>query len=160
PALSNLIGRDGFDCLHPSRLTLTTNVLILTLLLFVSGLAGCSAPPRKEATGPEPSIHLTATLISPIDIALDWKRTTTDAAGLIVEFATDPSGEYTIIEFLPPDQTRFLHPKLMPETAFYYRVRTYHGPASNPIEITLPDPPPGEDINKDNHAWAYPQTLS
>src|SRR5262249_53059064 len=41
-----------------------------------------------------------------------------------------------------------------------YRVRTYHGPASNPIEITLPDPPPGEDINKDNHAWAYPQTLS
>src|SRR5262245_11891452 len=112
---------------YESRLRLTTNTPILILLLLVGGLAGCSTLRSKETSDGEAAIHLTASLISPSDIALEWKSNATDAAGLIVEFATEPNGDYTIIEFLPPTQTRFTHPELMPETAFYYRIRPYYG---------------------------------
>jgi hypothetical protein len=138
---------------------LTTHLLILALLFSVSGLAGCSSAPPTDSSAPERAIHLTATLISPIDIALEWKDHPPDAAGFIVEFATEPDGEYTIIQFLPSNQTRFLHPELMPQTSFYYRVRAYYGPSSSPVEVTLPERLPGEDHNKDDHSWAYPQTL-
>ncbi len=102
---------------------------------------------------------LTATLVSPIDIRLDWTGAPTEAAGRIVEFATEPNGPYTILQFLPPQQTTYLHPDLIPETPFYYRLRSFYGPASNSVEIALPDPPPGENIDAADHAWARPQTL-
>lgn len=137
-----------------------TNVLPLTLLLLVSGLAaGCSPLQPKVTSESEPAIRLAATLITPTDIALEWSGKTTNAAGLIVEFATEPNGEYTTIQFLPPNQPRFTHPNLLPGTTFYYRVRAYYGPASNQVDLILPEPPPGEDLDKHDHAWIQPQTL-
>jgi hypothetical protein len=142
------------------RLLLATHLLTLALIFSIGGLAGCSSAAPKNFSAPERAIHLTATLISPIDIALEWKDHPPNAAGFIVEFATEPDGEYTIIRFLPPNQTRFLHPDLMPQTAFYYRVRACYGPSSSPVEVTMPEPLAGENPDKDSHSWAYPQTLS
>lgn len=80
-------------------------------------------------------IQLTATLVSPTDITLAWSGQESDAAGYVVEFATEPDGRYTILEFLPPDRDTFTHPDLMPTTPFYYRVRSFHGPVSEPVTL-------------------------
>jgi hypothetical protein len=135
----------------------TTRIPFLTLLL-VAGLAGCATPPPGQAAAPETSIRLSATLISATDITLEWQNGEPDAAGHIVEFATEPHGRYTILQFLPPHQTTFTHPDLMPETSFHYRVRPFYGPASRPIEITLPEGPMGS-AKKDDHAWAAPRSI-
>jgi hypothetical protein len=138
---------------------LNTEVPTLTLLLLVAGLAGCSTPPPKVASGPEPSTQLAATLVSPTDITLEWKGHEPDAAGRIVEFATEPHGKYTILQFLPPHQTTFTHPNLMPETPFYYRLRPFYGSASPSVQIALPEGPLNEKAQKDDHEWASPRTV-
>jgi hypothetical protein len=72
-------------------------------LLVAAGLAGCSAaPPPKQDPGTGPNDRLRATLVSPTDIRLDWKDAEPAAAGRVVEFATEPDGQYTILQFVPP----------------------------------------------------------
>jgi hypothetical protein len=138
---------------------LTTTIRRLSYLCLAGGLVACSASAPPEAARPEAAVHLTATLVSPIDITLKWNGSAAGAAGHVVEFATEPDGVYTILQFVPSTQTQFTHPDLVPETAFYYRVRPYHGPASSRIEVALPAPPAGEDLEKDDGAWAQPQSL-
>lgn len=112
--------------------------------VLVLALAGCAAP----------GFELSAELVTPTDIALSWRGGPEDAAANVVEFATEPSGRYTILEFLPPHRTSFEHPDLMPETPFYYRVRPVRGPASAPVEVrmtTAPATPPAD-------GWSTPRT--
>ncbi|MFB9908831.1 fibronectin type III domain-containing protein [Allokutzneria oryzae] len=120
------------------------------LTLFLAALAGC-------ATAPPPM--LSATMTSPTDITLAWKETERDLAARTVEFATEPNGAYTVLQFAPPGQTTFTHPDLMPRTPFYYRLRAIHGPASAPLEVSLPPGDFDEKSEKDGHEWAAPQTL-
>lgn len=90
--------------------------------------------------------------------ALEWHAVEPDAASQIVEFATDPNGPYTILGFLPPDETGYAHPDLMPETPFYYRIRAVHGPATTWLTVTLPDGPLPDDLPADE--WGAPTDLS
>lgn len=113
-------------------------------------LVGCAGPPADDGT------RLSARLVSPTEITLVWHGSEVDVAGWVVEFATEPGGPYTILEFLPPGGNRFTHPDLMPRTPFYYRVRPYHGPASAEVDVALPDGPPGD---QDDHEWAVPRVL-
>jgi hypothetical protein len=106
--------------------------VIRAALLAVLVTAGCS-----PAAGP-PGISLTATLTSPVDVTLRWDGLPDDAAGAVVEFATEEHGRYTILEFLPPDRRGYHHPDLMPNTPFYYRVRPILGPASNQADAAPP----------------------
>jgi hypothetical protein len=138
---------------------LTTTIRSLSCLCLAAGLAACSAPAPLPAVQPATAVSLAATLVSPIDITLRWSGSGADAAGHVVEFATEPDGVYTILQFVPRTQTQFTHPDLVPETAFYYRVRPYHGPVSSRVEVALPAPPAGEDLEKDDGAWAQPQSL-
>lgn len=103
---------------------------VLGLLLV---LTACAAPHH-------PPPDLTADLTTPTDVTLTWRPVPRDAAATVVEFATDPAGPYTILEFLPPDRTTFHHPDLIPETTFYYRIRPVHGPATGPLDVRLPTP--------------------
>jgi hypothetical protein len=135
----------------------------LTLLVAgLAGLAGCSAAgstaPRQDPAGPDPRVRLTATLVSPIDITLTWRGHDPDAAGRIVEFATEPRGRYTILQFVPAWQTTYAHRDLMPETPFYYRVRPVYGPASPPVDVTLPKGDFDENARADDD-WAAPRTV-
>lgn len=98
-------------------------------LLALAVAAGCSAtPPGPASSGPAADAQLTATLVSPTDITLEWRGPASEA-GVVVEFATEPAGRYTILEFLPPGRTTFTHPDLMPRTPFYYRIRPVLGSA-------------------------------
>jgi len=128
--------------------------------LLVVGLAACAGPTPGDAgnrpTPGEPGTRLTAELTSPTDVTLRWTGAERDAAGRIVEFATEPDGRYTILQFLPPGQGSYQHPDLIPETTFYYRVRPYFGPASPPVEVTLP---PGPLDDNAPHDWADPRTV-
>ena len=44
----------------------------------------------------------------------------------------------------------------MPETPFYYRVRPFYGPASDPVAVTLPPGEFSEQDQGDDHEWAPP----
>lgn len=140
-------------------------ILNLMMVVLAGGLNGCSTFPSRNASGPDRTIHLTAGLNPPADIELAWTDAVPGAAGHIIEFATDPQGEFVILDFLPPEQTAFKHDDLMPETKFYYRVRAYYGPASSSVEVRLP-----EDLADTNYAarfatpedfsWALPETIT
>ncbi|SDM26501.1 hypothetical protein SAMN04489726_0670 [Allokutzneria albata] len=92
-------------------------------------------------------------MLSPNDIALEWRGEPTTHA---LEFATERDGAYTVLQYAPPGQSTFKHPDLMPKTPFYYRLRSIHGPASAPLDVTLP---PGEFDEQADHSWAPPRTL-
>jgi hypothetical protein len=140
---------------------MSPRVSALALLVFfggaLTGATGCSgSAPKDTTTGPASPIHLAADLVSPTDIKLAWKDTEPEVAGRTVEFATEPNGQYTVLEFVPPGRATFEHRDLMPETTFYYRVRSLFGPASRPVEVTLP---PGEldETSADDQDWAKPR---
>jgi hypothetical protein len=127
--------------------------------LLLVGLAACAGPTPDDAARPAPDapgVRLTAVLTSPTDVTLSWTGTDRDVAGRIVEFATEPDGRYTILQFMPPGQTSYQHADLIPETAFYYRVRPYVGPASEPVEVAMP---PGPLDDNAPHDWADPRTI-
>ena len=130
---------------------------LMTIVPF--GLAACSAPETAPPAPPKPEIHVTATLTSPVDVVVESKGHSPHAAGHIVEFATEPNGTWTTLEYLLPARTRYQHPNVVPETTFYYRARDYFGPASSPIEMSMPEPPKGENIDADPHDWAEPKRL-
>jgi hypothetical protein len=124
-------------------------VAAVGVLVLVLVLAACAG--REERQG----FELSAELVTPTDIRLTWRGGPRDAVANVVEFATEPSGEYTILEFLPPHRASFEHPDLIPRTPFYYRVRPVRGPASAPVDVTVstpsaPPPPrtePGERVH-------------
>ncbi|WP_308315767.1 fibronectin type III domain-containing protein [Streptomyces sp. ISL-100] len=60
---------------------------------------------------------------------------------------------------MPPAQSTYRHPDLMSRTPFHYRLRPYYGPASQPVQVSLP---PGDLTEKDqrnDHEWASPRTV-
>jgi hypothetical protein len=104
-------------------------------LLFVALLAaGCSAAP------PPPPPPFTATLTSPTDVVLTWPGDPA-AAGHRVEYANDPAGPWTTLQFLPRDATSYRHPDLIPETPFYYREQPFTGPVSPETTVGAPTAP-------------------
>ncbi|MEV8373525.1 fibronectin type III domain-containing protein [Kribbella sp. NPDC056861] len=110
-----------------------------TLLAVLTGCASHATDQPAGAPAPPPAgLQLTATLTTPTDITLDWSGAPTDSAGTIVEFATEPEGRYTILDFAGAGQRQFEHPDLMPKTPFYYRVTPVLGPVSTAVEVKLP----------------------
>jgi hypothetical protein len=131
---------------------------IAAALALVAVVGGCStARSAAPVTAGAPAVRLDAALTSPTDVALHWTGPESGAAGWAVEYATDPHGPFTVLQFVPPGQTTYRHPNLMPETAFFYRVRPFLGPASHQVEVVLPDGLP--DDNGDR-AWAAPTTVA
>ncbi|TMR94644.1 fibronectin type III domain-containing protein [Nonomuraea basaltis] len=142
---------------------------VLPLLLLI---AACSAPQRQaagpqeqaaaspqgrvSAPGEQAAIRLSAELVSPDDIALRWDGRDPDAAGRVLEFATEPGGPYTILAFLPPEQATFTHPDLIPHTTFHYRLRPYYGRPSAPVEVRLGGGPHQEP----EPGWSQPRTIA
>ncbi|MEV4018680.1 fibronectin type III domain-containing protein [Nonomuraea angiospora] len=124
--------------------------MVLALALVV---AGCAAPRQERPQ--DPAVRLEAALVSPTDIALRWRGRDPGAAGHVLEFATEPQGPYTILGFLPPEQSAYTHPDLMPRTTFHYRLRPYYGAASAPVDVTLGDGP----YPKPGPGWAEPRVL-
>jgi hypothetical protein len=130
-----------------------SRILAATVVLLVA-LAGCGTTPPPRA-----GIQLTATLVAPVDVTLTWQDNGPPPAGHVVEYATQPSGPYTVLGFLPPRQTTYRHQNLMPDTIFYYRVLPYYGPASNTADVTLPPGAYDDQAHADDQAWAAPKTV-
>jgi hypothetical protein len=134
-------------------------VRVLTFTLLAVLLVSCSGTESAPEPSAKTSTKLVATLVSPTDIALEWHGDEPGAAGRVVEFATEPDGTYTVLEFVPPQQTTFTHPDLMPKTPFYYRVRPFSGPTSSTIDLDLPEGDFTEQDQADGHEWAEPRTV-
>jgi hypothetical protein len=132
------------------------------LLILVGGLAGCS---RSTPSPAADTLRLSASIISPVDIALEWHGPATNAAGHVLEYTNDPEKEgYVPLGFFPPNHTKYIHPRLIPETTFYYRVRPYYGPTSNTVEVSLPKELTAEAYAAayalpEDYQWAPPATL-
>ncbi|GAA4042209.1 fibronectin type III domain-containing protein [Streptomyces shaanxiensis] len=100
---------------------------------LVLALSACSASPA----GTEQPLR--GVLATPTDIDLDWTDGRPGVAGHMLEFATEETGPYTVLDYLPLHVTNYRHPDLMPNTTFRYRLRTYRGPVSRPVRAELPD---------------------
>ncbi|MET0532712.1 MAG: fibronectin type III domain-containing protein [Steroidobacter sp.] len=116
---------------------------------LIGALVGCSrSTPGSVETD---AIRLTASLVSPVDIALEWHAPATGVAGHVLEYTNRPGTEdYVPLGFFPPNHTTFTHLRLIPETEFYYRVRPYFGPVSNAVEVSLP-----KELTAEAYAAAY-----
>ncbi|ALG11241.1 fibronectin type III domain-containing protein [Kibdelosporangium phytohabitans] len=104
-------------------------------------LAGCSAGPTGDAP------NLTADLVTPVDVDLSWRVLDAAAAGQVVEYANEEKGDYTVLDFLPVTRTTYQHTDLIPQTRFFYRIRSYYGTASAPVAIgegVRPPAPPAQ----------------
>ncbi|HWZ94332.1 MAG TPA: fibronectin type III domain-containing protein [Opitutaceae bacterium] len=159
---------DASLCAHPPGAGLFARTLGcvrggLALFIFGGGLAAGSAALRGESS-PDATIHLSTTLVSPVDVLLEWKDASPGAAGHTVEYATDPNGPFIVLNYCPPGQTTYKHPNLMPQTTFYYRVRGIYGPVTDPVEVTLPGQLSDEAYKTafyqpEDFAWTVPKTL-
>lgn len=127
----------------------------LPLLILAAALTACSAESPKTNSADV----LTAILDSPLNATLTWRSTDPNAAGKAVEFATEPNGEYTTLQYAPLERTTYRHPDLIPDTNFYYRVRTYSGPTSEEREITLPPGELDDATQGADHEWITPKTV-
>jgi len=105
-------------------------------------VAGCSTPPKPDAPA------FTATLTTPTDIVLHWPADRA-AAGYLVEYANAAEGPWTALQYVPPGQTSYTHPNLIPETPFYYRVRSFTGPVSAVVTVGSPHPAPASAHQSD-----------
>ncbi|MFD2471147.1 fibronectin type III domain-containing protein [Amycolatopsis silviterrae] len=106
----------------PARTALATTILAATL-------AGCSTPSAPASPASPASPAFTATLTSPTNVVLHWPSDPA-AAGYLLEYTNTTDSPWTALQYLPPGQTSYTHPDLIPETPFYYRIRTFSGPVS------------------------------
>ncbi|MFI6340561.1 fibronectin type III domain-containing protein [Streptomyces sp. NPDC050535] len=116
--------------------------------VLLLALSACSVPQRA---GDEPGLR--ASLTTPTDIDLDWQEDNPEPSGHALEFATERSGPWTVLQYLPPGVRTYRHPDLMPGTTFFYRLRAFDGPASAPLTVSLPE---GEMTKADedaDHDW-------
>lgn len=132
---------------------MSPRILCVTVLLSLAAVAGCSSPARSAPPGVP---DLSATLTSPVDIVLKWKADDPAVAGRTIEYATRVDEPYTILQFLPPGQTTYKHPDLMPQTSFYYRLRPFYGPTTPEDEVDLPPGVYDAKAQADDHTWAQP----
>ncbi|MEU0277451.1 fibronectin type III domain-containing protein [Streptomyces sp. NPDC088147] len=118
---------------------------------------GAAATPGTPGTGDAAAPTLRAVLTTPTDIDLSWRRGASGALGHVLEFATEEAGPYTVLQYLPPDVTAYRHPDLMPRTTFFYRLRTFDGPASAPVDVSLPPGEPTTEDQESGHDWLPPR---
>ncbi|MFF1450513.1 fibronectin type III domain-containing protein [Streptomyces sp. NPDC058274] len=124
--------------------------LAVPAVLLVA-LSACSAPPRTTTS--EAGRALSAVLTTPTDIDLTWKGQRPGTSGHVLEFATDNAGPYTVLQYLPPSVVAYRHPDLMPHTTFFYRLRDFRGPASDPVRVNLPEGELTTADEESSHAW-------
>ncbi len=125
------------------------------LLVALAACTGTTPAPQAES--------LTATLVGGDNVNLSWHDAGPTPAGEVVEYSNTATGSYTPLDFLPPSRTSYAHQKLIPDTAFYYRVVPYFGPTTNAVTVDLPPWPKENNTADDNAAnadtWATPAAL-
>lgn len=137
----------------------------LNCILLLSAITtGCASFAHRPISKTDDTIKLTASMPSHYDVALTWRDPSSVCAGHIVEFATEPDGQFTTLGFWPANQNNFLHPRLVPDTTFFYRVRPYSGSASAPIEISLPSNVSDAEYaaryaKPEDYSWGAPETV-
>ena len=118
-----------------------------------------------EVTSEGAPIALTVRLVGSQEVELSWRSSAPGpaAAGYVVEYAHERDGEYVTLAFVPAPANTFLHSRLVPDTAFFYRLRGYHGPATNNVAVSLPEELSAGDYAAsydlaEDYQWAEPAT--
>jgi hypothetical protein len=100
---------------------------------LILALSACSA----GAADPEQPLR--GVLTTSTDIDLRWRDARPGIAGHVLEFATEDTGPYTVLQYLAPQVTSYRHRDLLPHTTFSYRLRSYRGPTLRPVRADLAD---------------------
>ena len=130
---------------------------VLSWILLGSLFAGCGTKPAARQAA-APPIELTATLLDPNNIKINWTAQP-GAAGYSVEWATNPNENYVILAFVGSETTSYVHPDLAPNMPCYYRVRPWFGAVSEKVEITT-GKAPDETAPPLDSAWMEPKKSS
>ena len=137
-----------------------------SFIRVVSALGGLalSLAPSVRAAEPLKEIAIAIKLVSPRDIVVDWDDPNPGAVGHIVEWGTRPDDDFVTLGYFPAAIKSYRHPDLMWDTACYYRVRAYYGPASSEAAISLPKELSDADYKKryeepEDYHWAVPKIV-
>jgi|GEM_PF-616629 len=119
---------------------------LMVPVLLLAGAMSCATAPRLSSRSSAdveafaPPTALIATLATPVDIDLHWKNRATSPGCYFVEFAFEQhpgNDDFTMLDALWPETTRFRHDKVAPETHFVYRIRPLFGQPSPVAEVTM-----------------------
>src|SRR5262249_44956268 len=93
---------------------------------------------RSTSTAAEgAATNLTATLIPPAGVKLEWKDRAKDADGYLVEIKQGFDADFKVSVFLDPGTSSWISYDFPPETKFFFRVRAFfYGEPSNLAEST------------------------
>jgi hypothetical protein len=154
-----LLRRRKFNRLHSMN---SLNIFLLPVM--AAALAGCSSPGQRPVSKTDGAIQLSATMPSRFDVVLKWQDPSANCAGHIVEFATESNGPYTILAYWPSDHSTYTHPRLIPDTTFYYRVRPYCGAVSATVDVSLPAGLSDAEYARryavsEDYSWGAPATI-
>ena len=111
---------------------------------------------RDPGTSAEAApVDFTITPVSPVSMKLSWKDMSKDEDGYLLEGTSDPALGFAVIGFFPANTVSFIIPNLPPNTKCFFRTRAfYYGPASNSVEKTTGQEPPGYFQKKEAEAAA------
>jgi hypothetical protein len=125
-----------------TKLTQAFVCLILCLstsLLFLSCKKTDKANSSTVTSAPFPPTDLTATVISLIQVNLNWTDKSTNEAGFRLERKT-PTTNFAVIATLGADITSYSDNGLTPNTTYTYRVYSYNSVGNSPTysnEVTV-----------------------
>ena len=113
------------------------------LLLSLASAAACQGPPPAESAPPSaPATRLTGALVSPLRHSARMERRRRGGGRGRPGSSSSPPNPTASTRSSsscrpgrPGSSTR----TSSPETTFHYRVRAYHGPASTPVSVSLPE---------------------
>ncbi|HEV2329435.1 MAG TPA: fibronectin type III domain-containing protein [Verrucomicrobiae bacterium] len=114
----------------------------------IAAVVSNTVAPNTTATAPVGKrilpIELTAKLVDPVDIDLNWKCHIPHVAGYIIDFNMGRDRMFEILDVVFSNVTAYQHRNLMPNTRFAYRIRPFFGKPSNVVRFTTGEAPNDE----------------
>ncbi len=135
----SLLGRFNFAAGASGNIRVLDSVAEPGAVAIADGIKLVFAAPTSA---PAPPTELTATPVSPTEIALSWRDNATNETGLVVARSEAAGGPYVEVAALPANRTQYTDTGLAPARTYWYVVRAVNAagasPDAGPVQATTP----------------------
>lgn len=125
----SLLGRFNFAAGASGNIRVLDSVAEPGRVAIADGIKLVFAAPTSA---PAPPSELTATPVSPTEIALTWRDNATNETGLVVARAEAAGGPYVEVATLPANRTQHTDTGLTPARTYWYVVRAVNSAGASP----------------------------